>query len=57
MQKKVKTSNVTLYWICDKCNETAETPLIDLDEFGTPYCDDCEDDMILDDYIKIEVPE
>ena len=49
---KMRTGRITLLWECDRCHIKASQPLEDIAEVGTAICEDCGDDMTLQEEVE-----
>ena len=56
MPVTVKSDDMTLRWECARCHVTAEQALTNIAEVGTPICESCGNDMVLDDEVLISEP-
>jgi transcription elongation factor Elf1 len=52
--KTVKTTKITLQYVCPECNEMEAQLLVGIVQNGTLICEECQCDMDLADTVRIE---
>ena len=50
MPRKIRVDKIILNYTCENCKETGEQFLCDIVEVGTAICQECGDDMELDEF-------